>query len=178
LDAELEHSGRSWLGGSAPFFKLPLLPQRDTRRDTRRFQGGPGHGGRPGTFWFLSWCPSEGVAGAWKRGRSHLTSFFQRAPGKWNVDKWLQNGSNQYGACPRHLWWFNRPKGPAPFLGAEIKCWKNGYRMVLTIMGHAQDICNGLTGPRFQRLFGPGNQKLKKWLQNGSNHYGACPKHL
>jgi hypothetical protein len=62
------------------FFKLPQLPLRDTRRETRRFQGGPGRGGRPGTFFFLSWCLSEGVVELEKVGEGHITNFFLRAP--------------------------------------------------------------------------------------------------
>jgi hypothetical protein len=80
----LEPSGRSWLCCSTPFFKLPQLPLRDTRRETMRFQGGPNDPGRPATSWCLSWCLSGGVVGAWKRGWSNITNFFLRAPAYWS----------------------------------------------------------------------------------------------
>jgi hypothetical protein len=94
----LEPSGRSWLCGSAPFFKLPQLPLRDTRRETRRFQGGPHDLGRSWTSWFLSWCLSEGVAGAWKRGKSHITSFFLRAPAVFH------SSANTFSSSNNSLW--------------------------------------------------------------------------
>jgi hypothetical protein len=34
---------------------------RDTWRETKSFQGGPGSGGRPAIIWFLSKCLSVGV---------------------------------------------------------------------------------------------------------------------
>jgi hypothetical protein len=46
---------------------VPLLSYhnslRDTRRASRRFQGGPHDPGLPGTFLLLSQCLSEGVMG-------------------------------------------------------------------------------------------------------------------
>jgi hypothetical protein len=77
----LEPSERSWLCCSTPFLKLPQLHLRDTRRETRWFQGGPGRGGRPGTSWFLSWCLSGGAVAVLKMGWSNIANFFLRTPG-------------------------------------------------------------------------------------------------
>jgi hypothetical protein len=57
-------------------FNLPQLNFRDTRRETKWFQGGPNRGSHACIFWFLSWCPPEGVTGARKSGRSSHNHVF------------------------------------------------------------------------------------------------------
>jgi hypothetical protein len=65
--SHLEEAVKSIL---SPAFNLQYLRFRDTRRETRRYQGGPHNLGRPGTFKFLSLCLSEGDAGVFPEDSS------------------------------------------------------------------------------------------------------------
>jgi hypothetical protein len=56
----------------------PITPSERYLERNQKVPGWPHDPGRPGTFWFLSWCLSEGVTGAWRRVCGTRVTLFPR----------------------------------------------------------------------------------------------------
>jgi hypothetical protein len=92
-------------------------------RVARRFQGGPGHGGRPGTFLLCSQCISEGVTGARKKDcrnyseQSCFIASFIQITRQEKTEYYIANEENKHQVDDKQ----NRKRKSDLFCFGEVK---------------------------------------------------------